>query len=76
MKIPKTERVIKEVDELFEVGLINYKDGFKHGYQAGCRAGVKRGKTIAINTCMTLGRLTGQPKGYYKALDEVIKNLE
>jgi hypothetical protein len=44
-------------------------------YARGYRVGVKRGKTIAINTCMALGRLTDQPKGYYLALSNVITNL-
>jgi hypothetical protein len=60
----------------FEIGQINYKNGFKRGYQKGWRSGVKRGKTLAINTCIALGHVTSQPKGYYRALSEVIDNLE
>jgi len=40
------------------------------------RSGTEHGKTKAINTCVALGRQTAQPKGYYKALGEVIDNLE
>lgn len=48
----------------------------KRSYQKGWGTGVNRGKTIAINTCMALGRLTGKSKGYYQALGEIITNLE
>jgi hypothetical protein len=49
---------------------------FKRGYQKAYRAGTNHGIDKAINTCMALGRLNGKPYGYYKALREVINNLE
>ena len=55
---------------------VELKKSGKRGYQKGRRGGIKHGKDIGINICLALGRLTGQPKGYYKALNEVIKNLE
>ena len=46
------------------------------GYSKAYRVGTSHGKTLAIDICMILGRRLGQPKGYYKALGEIIEELE
>ena len=51
-------------------------NAYKKGYSKAYRVGTSHGKTLAIDICMILGRRLGQPKGYYKALGEIIEELE
>ena len=67
--------MITATSNVFDLKYLNPK-AYKAVYQKAYRAGTLHGITKAINTCMVLGHQTAQPKGYYKALGEVINNLE